>query len=231
MFEAAQITAPISDRLAPAFDRLPGGLDRHLGQDRQLVVRAFGQDRAHQVGIDDAVLVHHEARLDARRLLDELGRGGGQGVTSPAAMASALAALKRSTKVLKASTSSVFEMLWGGVYSPVAAMTACGKTAVPMTLARPLSEKVRARLGSIGRSIARLTRASPFPARHPGHTSPLSAPRTERFGAATIATDMSGTTRNGPKRASEGPIQAPWHVYPRQTEALPLPRQYQGVQP
>jgi len=33
---------------------------------------------------------------------------------------------------LKASTSSAFEMLWGGVYSPVAAMTACGKTTVPM---------------------------------------------------------------------------------------------------
>ena len=47
-------------------------------------------------------------------------------------MASALAALKRSTKVLKASTSSAFEMEKGGVYSPVAAMTACGKTTVPM---------------------------------------------------------------------------------------------------
>jgi hypothetical protein len=71
--------ADLADRLAPAFDRLLGRLDGHLGQDRQLVVAALGQHRTHQVGIDDAVLVHHEARLDARGLLDEFGRGGGQG--------------------------------------------------------------------------------------------------------------------------------------------------------
>jgi hypothetical protein len=78
MFEAAQITAPISDGLAPARDRLLGGLDGHLGQDRDLLVGPLGQDRAHDLGIDDPVLVHHVAGLDARGLLDEFGRGGGQ---------------------------------------------------------------------------------------------------------------------------------------------------------
>lgn len=71
--------ADLADRLAPARDGVLGGFDGHLGQDRQLVVAALGQVGPHDLGVDDAVLVHHEARLDARGLLDEFGRGGGEG--------------------------------------------------------------------------------------------------------------------------------------------------------
>ena len=55
-----------------------------------------GNARAHDVGVEDARLVHHVAGLDARRLDDELGGGGRQAAAIvPAAMASAWAALCR----------------------------------------------------------------------------------------------------------------------------------------
>jgi hypothetical protein len=75
----ADYCADLADVLAPALDRLLGRLDRDLGQHRDLVVRPLGNDRAHQVGVDQAGLVDHEAGLDARGLLDELGRRRGQG--------------------------------------------------------------------------------------------------------------------------------------------------------
>ena len=59
MFEAAQITASIS--AAPACPSAASAscaaLDRHLGQDRDLLVRPLGDDRAHDRRVEDARLV------------------------------------------------------------------------------------------------------------------------------------------------------------------------------
>ncbi len=75
-----------------------GGLDGHLGQERDLVVRALGQDRAHDLGVEDPGLVASTKRdLMPEAFSMNSGEEGAAAVTSPAAMASALAALKRST--------------------------------------------------------------------------------------------------------------------------------------
>ena len=49
--------------------------DRHLRENRNLLVRPLWQTRAHDFWIKNAGLVDDIARLDARRLDDELGRG------------------------------------------------------------------------------------------------------------------------------------------------------------
>lgn len=46
--------------------------------DRPLVVAALGKVRNHALRVEDAFLVHHEAALDAGRLLDERRAGLGQ---------------------------------------------------------------------------------------------------------------------------------------------------------
>jgi hypothetical protein len=59
--------------LAGALQGLLGSSDTHLAEDRPLVVRALGQSRLHALRVEDAVLVHDEAALDAAGFLDEGG--------------------------------------------------------------------------------------------------------------------------------------------------------------
>ncbi len=54
--------------------RVTCGGDGHLGQDGQFLVRPLGNARAHDVGIEHALLVHDVAALDAGRLDDEVDR-------------------------------------------------------------------------------------------------------------------------------------------------------------
>ena len=133
MFEAAQITAPIS---------LTGLPQRAMACSAALTaisarIDSSSFERSGITGRIRSGSMMPSLFITKRDLMPEAfsmnsGEEGARAITSPAAMASALAALNRSTKVLKASTSSALEMLWGGVNSPVAAMTACGKTTVPM---------------------------------------------------------------------------------------------------
>jgi len=74
----AQDGADLADRLAPGGDGLARSGDGHLGHDRQVFVGTLGDVRGHAGRVEDAGLVEHEARLDARGLLDEFDRGGGQ---------------------------------------------------------------------------------------------------------------------------------------------------------
>ena len=57
----AQDRADPGDRLAPGGDGLLRRLDRHFGEDGQLVVGAFRQVRGHAGRVEDARLVEHEA--------------------------------------------------------------------------------------------------------------------------------------------------------------------------
>ena len=52
-------------------ERLEDRRHRHLGLNAQLVLAAQRQDRSHPVRVEHARLLHHVARPDARRLLDE----------------------------------------------------------------------------------------------------------------------------------------------------------------
>ncbi|MNM48521.1 hypothetical protein D3C81_595070 [compost metagenome] len=54
---------------------LTGSGHGHLAEDRRLIVGALWQARLHALWVEDAGLVHHEAALDARSLLDERGIG------------------------------------------------------------------------------------------------------------------------------------------------------------
>ena len=69
--------------------RIARGGDGHLGQDGKLVVRPFGNARAHDVRIEHTRLVHDVAALDAGRLDDELDGGF---LTAPATEPAAIAA-------------------------------------------------------------------------------------------------------------------------------------------
>jgi hypothetical protein len=53
--------------------RLAGGGHGHLGLQRDLLVAALGDARDHARRVEDAVLLHHIARLDAGDFFDELG--------------------------------------------------------------------------------------------------------------------------------------------------------------
>ncbi len=57
---------------APARERLLGSFYADLRQDGDLLVRALRNIRPHQGRVEDARLLDHVARLDARSLLDEL---------------------------------------------------------------------------------------------------------------------------------------------------------------
>ena len=59
-------------RFAPTLERVLGGFHADFRQNGDLLVRAFRNGRAHQRRIEDARLLDHVARLDARRLLNEL---------------------------------------------------------------------------------------------------------------------------------------------------------------
>ena len=67
-------------RLVPPRQGVSCGLDRDLGQDRNLLVWPFGNARAHDRRVNHAALVDDVARHDPRRLLDELDGGGDQGL-------------------------------------------------------------------------------------------------------------------------------------------------------
>ena len=54
------------------FQGLGGSLDRHLAENRPLVVAALGDIRNHAVDIENTALVDHVTALDTGRLLDEL---------------------------------------------------------------------------------------------------------------------------------------------------------------
>ena len=64
--------------LAGAGQRFFGCLDRHLAENRPLVIAALGNARNHALGIEDAGLVGNVAALDAGSLFDEGGAGLGQ---------------------------------------------------------------------------------------------------------------------------------------------------------
>ncbi len=68
----AQDSANPFARFAPALERLFGGFHANLRQNGDLLVRALRNSRPHQRWIEDARLLDHVARLDTRRLLDEL---------------------------------------------------------------------------------------------------------------------------------------------------------------
>ncbi len=59
---------------ARTLQRIARGIYRNLGQYGNAIIRTFGNARCHDVRIQDAGLVDHEARFDAGCLLDELYR-------------------------------------------------------------------------------------------------------------------------------------------------------------
>ncbi|MNF79794.1 hypothetical protein D3C84_620200 [compost metagenome] len=70
----------IARGLAGALQGLSGGGHGHLAEDAPLVVGALRNARHHALGIEDAVLVHHETALDAGGFLDEGHAGFSQGL-------------------------------------------------------------------------------------------------------------------------------------------------------
>ncbi|MNY38262.1 hypothetical protein D3C86_1728770 [compost metagenome] len=64
--------------LASALQSLFGGADRHLAEYRPFVVGTLRQAWCHALRVEDAVLVHDKAALDARGFFDERGAGFGQ---------------------------------------------------------------------------------------------------------------------------------------------------------
>ena len=68
------MTQSMSAGLRPgAVERFFRGGHRHFGEDRDLLVRPLGDARAHDVGVEDVILLDDEAAFDAGGLEDEFG--------------------------------------------------------------------------------------------------------------------------------------------------------------
>ena len=114
MLDAAHRTAPIRSRGLPQRSSASRGVHGHLGQDRNLLVRPLGNDRAHECRIEDAGFCTTKRDLMPEAFSMNSAEEGG------------IASTRRGDGVgvfgvepldigVEASTSSAFEMLSGGV--------------------------------------------------------------------------------------------------------------------